>query len=190
VEGTGCVNTAVNCPYNGTDKCVVIACDQQFGCIYTAKPCPPIKVCPEEKNFYYANNRLLWTDYQLSTTIPKDKTEPACDKARFERSQCNCELVNLYDCSIAACNATTGFCEDNEQPCFGVPDDNKTIIGAALGTAAIAGIIIAVVLGLACAGAGSAGLYNKFSDSDSASIHSNPLYDSAAKGGENPLHDA
>jgi len=67
---------------------------------------------------------------------------------------------------------------------------SSAIIGASVGAAAIAGIVLAAVLFCGLAGGGSLAMYNKMSDGDNAPAMSNPLYKESGFSGVNPLAQA
>jgi len=69
-----------------------------------------------------------------------------------------------------------------------IPTPNTVVIGATLGAAAVAGIVLAAVLFCGLAGGGSLAMYNKMSDTDNAPALSNPLYKGTGFQGVNPLN--
>jgi len=96
------------------------------------------------------------------------------------------------DCSYAACNVTgpitqTDYiCTKISLSC-GITTDNTVYIAAGLGAAAIAGIVIAVAVVCGAASGASVAAYQTLGGDADASLHTNPLYESNNKGGNNPL---
>jgi hypothetical protein len=111
---------------------------------------------------------------------------PACDTERQAKKECTCALVLLHDCSVVACNESSGFCEDTPLPCAGISVATITVV--AIGAAVIAGIAVAIVLCLALTAGGVYAGYTAMNPEGESKISNNPLYVSNVQGGENPLN--
>jgi len=166
--GVGCSSTTYPC--DDHNNCTVDACDPLKGCSYTpVPPCPtPVDTCKKS-----------YCDPVLGCVIVPIN----CADYGFVPSQVNCTVPN--------CNKTCY----NQYVCVTAPPTSSEsfpqqtiILSAALGTAAIVGIVIgAVVLvaglgtaaGVAIAGAAGAG--------GVALVNSNPVYVASAASGVNVL---
>jgi len=74
-------------------------------------------------------------------------------------------------------------------PFFGSETQTTQIIAGTLGSAAVAGIVVGVVAGVAAAGGGGAAAVAQLSSAATqVTTASNPLYAPTAKSGHNPLH--
>jgi len=74
-------------------------------------------------------------------------------------------------------------------PFHGSETGTAQIIGATVGSAAIAGIAVGAVVAVAATSAGGAAAYSQLSAaSTTTSVASNPLYVQSGKAGTNPLH--
>jgi hypothetical protein len=88
------------------------------------------------------------------------------------------------DCTTAACNSTTGKCVYKTQPCAAI---DPLVIAAAVTTAALVGIIIAIIACIGLSGAGTYAAVQQSSGDKLASTQNNPLFVSKGSDQINPL---
>jgi hypothetical protein len=151
----------------------------------SAKLCEQTQVCQEEKDFYQ-NNGVEWAVHSKIVDSKAAYPSPACDTERQANKECTCALVFLHDCSVVACNESSGFCEDTPLPCAGI--SVATITAAVIGAAVITGIVVGIVACVLLAGGGVYAGFTAMNPDEESKISNNPLYQSNAVGGENPLN--
>jgi hypothetical protein len=105
----------------------------------------------------------------------------------FKSKECNVTTNQTTACSISNCNSTTGDCYVTPLACA---VNTAIIVTAALASAAVVGIILAVIACLGVSGGLSYAVYNKVADSDAAAIVNNPLYVDGGNRVENPMYKA
>jgi hypothetical protein len=93
-------------------------------------------------------------------------------------------------CGVYSCNITTG-CEFTRQECYAaiVADTTAIAIGSTLGTAAIIGIVAALVALFVLTGGASYGYYHSSQNSPDSSVANNPIYQASGNAGDNPLYE-
>jgi len=171
--GVGCVTTIKTC--NDNDMCTVDTCNPVTGCVFTPAPaCPPstdkclVPVC--DKLLGCITVPLNCSDYGV---FIGNCTVPACNR---NATKVNNTCYHQYVCATAPPTSSETF------------PQQTIILSAALGTAAIAGIVIAAVVlaaglgtaaGVAIVGAAGAG--------GVAMVASNPIYAASATSGTNVI---
>jgi hypothetical protein len=111
---------------------------------------------------------------------------PVCvdyEGCSFKTRECN-NTNRTSDCSITNCNSTTGECTVTRLACA---VNTAVIVTAALASAAVIGIVIAVIACLGLSGGVSYAVYNKVNDGGAAAIVNNPLYVDQQNRNDNPL---
>merc|ERR1711974_203193 len=159
---TGCVVVAATCADDG-DYCSVESCKAFDGCVADQRDC---------------RSENLGVNTTVDSSNGKNKPAP---------------VVGVDDCDLHYCDsADGGKCVMEEKACVAPFGTTEIIVTAALGTAAVVGIVVGIVVAVAlCAGgAGVYSVYKNVDDGADAVIANNPLYEKATAGGDNPLWDA
>jgi len=159
------------CLHNLTD----VLCDLQDQChnyTCTATGCAAVNVvCPDDGLFC---TNVTCVDYQ------------GCVQNALNCSANSTASTNSSDCSTIACSEEKSQCAKTEQAC--TVWDTPTILAVTLTAAAIAGIIVAAVVGfVACAGGASYAVYQRMNTGSMDAIVNNPLYKNQGREGLNPL---
>jgi hypothetical protein len=89
------------------------------------------------------------------------------------------------NCNTVACVEEEGMCVTTELACA-LPPATIAVIATITG-GVIAGIVVAIVAFIACAGGASFAAYRRVAHADQSPISNNPLYRGNTNQGENPL---
>jgi hypothetical protein len=144
------------------DPCVISKCDVKDGCVESEATCP-------ETNLFCLTSSCV--AYQ------------GC----VEESRA-CGENSTAPCTYYSCDEDKDTCQEEALVC-GIAVDTTVLVGSVLGTAAIAGIIIAVVIIFAGVTGGTAyAVYQSGAGDGATSTASNPLYVDDGNSGDNPLH--
>jgi len=180
-----CSTIARSCDDNIT--CTLDSCDPAVGCLYRAQNAScsndvcQVGVC---------DNTLGCAITPLSCGVAPNCTTATC----VPFSGCNIESVSCNStgdgssCNIDYCNNQSNNCDVQFIACA-VPVDNTQTVALAVGltTAAIIGIVIAIVVILALVGGAAAYRYRQYQNDDDAPVQNNPLYAGAGNKQDNPL---
>jgi len=167
--GTGCISTTSVC--DDRNVCTTDTCDTVLGCQYTPNPvCPtPADTCQTS----YCDPVLGCVDVPVN-----------CEDQGFKPSEANC--------TVPACNTTCY----NEYVCITAPPNSAEtnvpqqtiILSAALGTAAIVGIVIGGVVLIAGVGAAAGvAIVGAAGAGGVALVAANPVYVASQFQGSNAL---
>jgi len=185
-----CVNTMQNCN-DGFDCTVDGVCDESTGLC-------PTKVA-QHQMCGDANPCKIWTCDLTAGCLSSDRV---CETAGLDACtsvKCidwiNCTKTPKVcvfnktgdkDCTTAFCDTNFGNCTYVAQPCAVL--DTSVVIAAALSSAALVGIILAIV---ACLGLGGGATYAaviKYNGDELATTQNNPLFSPAGRDKTNPLY--
>jgi len=97
-------------------------------------------------------------------------------------------FYNVGGNTTQKCVCRTGFSGSNCANSALVPFNRELAVESALGAAAVVGIVIAIILFVACTGAGSYAAYNRLNIDNMSGTRSNPLYKGTGNSGQNPLY--
>jgi hypothetical protein len=99
---------------------------------------------------------------------------------------CSTNATDKFDCSTSECDPKQkGKCDIIKREC--AVDATVSIVIGALSTAAVVGIIIAVVACVGLSSGASLAVYNKMGDGDLGAVSNNPLFKPSGNEQVNPL---
>jgi hypothetical protein len=146
-------------PCNINGVCDPAAANTTSGCISQKKVCGNSSYC--------SNHTCL--DYTGCVSLPRD---------------CSNNATTNSSCTTYNCSETQRACVALPAPCFNFLAAVGGIVGGAL-----AGIIIAAAIVAGCSVAGGAYAVSQALNTDEdGMVINNPVYESAQRGGENPIH--
>jgi hypothetical protein len=161
----GCVTTLLVC--DDKNNCTIDSCNPSTGCVFTPRTCTPspnycvfVDCDPQQGCFEYPN--------PCSNLTAANCTVPDCNGTCYDKFIC---VVPVIDTS------TEG------------PPPTTIIVAATLGTAAVAGIIVAGVIAAVALGGGAAfAIAQAGAAGTVAMTASNPIFKPPGTDGDNPLH--
>jgi len=205
-----CVHVPINC--DDGSPCTIDACTAG-SCVHTANLCDDGNLCTTDTCDVNSGCHSALIECDDSSVCTNDACDTKTGKCAFTPISCDDNLA----CTNDTCHPFKGcisesitcpssgecfqdFCSpDDKDPtkyvCTArnvsgcVPAEVKTIaIGASIGGAAIAGIIIAIVVCVGAAGGASYAMYQRMGDSGLRSVSNNPIYREDGNKGANPLY--
>jgi hypothetical protein len=211
--GSGlCVNTLKNCtaqdlcstsvcnPATGSCDTTPINCNDGVNC--TADVCDPLKGCVSTPDNAVCELFDKCHSYVCNKTLGCVSTDLTCSEDGLNCTQstcvpyqgCNNQAItcnttdenNPHNCSTSECRESEKRCVLEERTCA-VLELPIVITVAALSAGVIAGIVIAVVAFVACAGGASYAAYTKMATGGVDATVNNPLYKGQGRQGQNPL---
>jgi len=208
-----CVNTVITCSpgnslcytsscTNGVCSAAPITCDDGIDCTLDA-PCDPVNgTCPppvpQDAMCRDANPCKTWQCVvgvgcvSSNVTCPTNGTDLCTGVSCIDWTGCTLQSTectlnsSVTDCSTTHCDLTTGDCVIVPAACNVV--SSTVLVAAALSTAAIVGIIIAIVACVGFGGGATFAVYNKYNGDGIAPVTNNPLFVSAGRDKLNPLY--
>jgi hypothetical protein len=185
-----CGTTTRTCDDNIT--CTLDSCDPAVGCVFRAQNAScsndvcQVGVC---------DNRLGCAITPLSCGQAPNCTTAQCvpfSGCNIESIACNATGNTNSDgttnCNIDYCNNQTNRCDIQFIACAGdAPVEVDIPLAVGLTTAAIVGIVIAIVVILALVGGAAAYRYRQYQNDEDAPVQNNPLYAGAGNKQDNPL---
>jgi len=170
----GCVTNPDNSLCDDNDACTTDICTST-GCTHTPVVCNNTVLCSNttcDVNLGCQNVPYNCAPYSDASSCKVSFCPDAADLA-----QTNYTSADFYG---------PGCVIQSQSQCFSAT--TIAVISGALGSAAVAGICVALVVFVACSGAASYAVYNNVHEEHSASVKNNALYVPAGKAVDNPLY--
>jgi hypothetical protein len=160
----GCTYTPNDSICKNADVCMVSKCDiKAKACVATAYNCPPTGLYCES-----------------STCI----SYQGCTKLNRE-----CGVNSTEACAFHKCDEVKDECATEQLVCGAAVDTTTVLVASVLGTAAVAGIVIACVLVVVGVTGGATVAYIQgTADGGASATSNNPLYKEDGNSASNPLY--